>query len=46
MKFAARVTIMALTLVLTYTAISEAGVFRRRNGERRTPIRSILGCGC
>jgi len=39
--------LIALVLVLSVPAIVEAGIFRKRSGERRTPVRSVLrvvGC--
>ena len=34
--------LIALVLILAIPAIVEAGVFRKRSGERRTPVRSVL----
>ena len=33
---------LALLLVLALNAVSEAGIFRKRNGEKRAPVRNTL----
>lgn len=37
---------LAIIALMFITATCEAGLFRKRNGDRRTPVRSVLRGGC
>lgn len=36
---------LALLIVAAFASFAEAGIFRKRDGSRRTPVRTVLKAG-